>query len=466
MTALLLALALGQMTVYDEGTLVAGRVSRVNCSGSGVTCSSDGGTWALAVTVAGIDAGAYLTSVTASAPLSSSGGTTPNVSFTGTLSQLRGGTGAGALTCATGQFLWSDGGSYGCESIAPVCPALQVLTRGGVGSALSCTSQLAGGDPGEVQWNNAGALDGIANARSDGVNLTIGSDGGTPSAPTRGSTLYSRWSAARASLGYLPSTGAYRPLQRGLNTSNQVVYWSCTASATAPTGLGPVSNTTGTITYLQDAPTNTWVQRPRCEFKMTASKGQQSCMRSSNGRGLVYLSSVAGTGGFYLHTTCTNSQMSNTAQFFMGVAGAAGTGSITAANCFHNISTTASILTFPNLAGIGGAWGATTLSVIGVNDGGTPTTSSLGASFPMGLGPNDAYDFEMYAPPGSTTITYSITKVSDGTHAEGTFGAQPDPYVPLTPIVSLQNGVDGGTTGGTADRFECTHMYYETEWAY
>jgi hypothetical protein len=51
----------------------------------------------------------FVTNVTASSPLSSSGGTTPNITFSGTLGIANGGTNSSSLTSS--QFLWSNGTS-------------------------------------------------------------------------------------------------------------------------------------------------------------------------------------------------------------------------------------------------------------------------------------------------------------------------------------------------------------------
>jgi len=75
------ALDIGNGTGFTRTTLTAG---------SGVTITNLAG----GITIAATGSGGTVTSVTASSPLASSGGTTPNISFTGILAVANGGTGA------------------------------------------------------------------------------------------------------------------------------------------------------------------------------------------------------------------------------------------------------------------------------------------------------------------------------------------------------------------------------------
>lgn len=99
--------------VKDEGILVAGvRASTINCTGTAVSCTQTGTTMTLNVT----GGGGGVTNVTASAPLSSSGGAAPNISLTGTVGAAQGGLGATQPTCSAGQFLTCDGSTCSCST--------------------------------------------------------------------------------------------------------------------------------------------------------------------------------------------------------------------------------------------------------------------------------------------------------------------------------------------------------------
>ena len=199
----LLALILAQpmnlnqqpIMVKDEGTPQGSvRAITVNCVGAGVTCTQSGSTWT--VTVAGGGGGAptsatYITQTPDATltneqalsllgngivvnttgtgvltiytgatctnqfirALSASGAATcASISLTadvtGTLAQGNGGTGSGALTCAAGERLTSNGTAYSCSAVVTqayttvedeATPLTQRTTVNFTGAGVSCT---------------------------------------------------------------------------------------------------------------------------------------------------------------------------------------------------------------------------------------------------------------------------------------------------------------------------------------
>ena len=91
----------GLLPIVNGGS---GTATPALVAGSGVTIS---GTWPNQ-TIAATGSGGTITSVTASSPLASSGGTAPNISFTGVLAPANGGTGITDPSTA-GNVLTSDG---------------------------------------------------------------------------------------------------------------------------------------------------------------------------------------------------------------------------------------------------------------------------------------------------------------------------------------------------------------------
>jgi len=95
---------------YTDGQLLIGNTSGNTLTkttltqGSGVTITNSAG----GITISATGSGGTITGVTASAPLASSGGTAPNISFTGTLAAANGGTGLTNPSTA-GNVLTSDG---------------------------------------------------------------------------------------------------------------------------------------------------------------------------------------------------------------------------------------------------------------------------------------------------------------------------------------------------------------------
>lgn len=94
----------------SNGQLLIGNGSGFTLStlspGTGIVITNGPGTVTISATGSGI-----VNSVTASAPLSSSGGSNPNISLTGIVSPARGGTGTGTLP-ANGQLLIGNGTTY------------------------------------------------------------------------------------------------------------------------------------------------------------------------------------------------------------------------------------------------------------------------------------------------------------------------------------------------------------------
>jgi len=103
----------GQILIGNSGgTYTAATISQ----GTGITVTNASG----AITIAATGAGT-VTSVTASSPLASSGGATPNISLTGTVAVANGGTGTatGSIT-GTGALTFTAGGSNTSVNLVPL----------------------------------------------------------------------------------------------------------------------------------------------------------------------------------------------------------------------------------------------------------------------------------------------------------------------------------------------------------
>ena len=103
----------GQILIGNSGgTYTAATITQ----GSGITVTNASG----AITIAATGAGT-VTSVTASAPIASSGGATPNISLTGTVPVANGGTGTatGSIT-GTGALTFTAGGSNTSVNLVPL----------------------------------------------------------------------------------------------------------------------------------------------------------------------------------------------------------------------------------------------------------------------------------------------------------------------------------------------------------
>ncbi len=118
---------IGNGTNFTPATLTAG---------SGISVTNGAGSITIAATGAG-----GVTSVTASAPLASSGGATPNVSLTGTVAVANGGTGL-ATSPTNGQLLVGNGTGY---TQATLTAGVGVAVTNGAGSITVATTAAPNG---------------------------------------------------------------------------------------------------------------------------------------------------------------------------------------------------------------------------------------------------------------------------------------------------------------------------------
>lgn len=151
----------GTLPIANGGTGATTSTAAINAllpsqsgnSGRYLTTNGTNTSWA---TVTG-----GVTSVTASSPLASSGGTTPNISFTGTLGATNGGTAQSTWT--TGDLLYASGSN--------------TLTKRAIGT----TGQVLTVSAGVPTWATltAGDVTGAANSVDNGVVLFSGTGGKT-----------------------------------------------------------------------------------------------------------------------------------------------------------------------------------------------------------------------------------------------------------------------------------------------
>lgn len=129
-----------------------------------------------------IEATGGVSQVTGSGNIASSGGATPNITFTGTLPIASGGTNNSALGPVLGGIVYSDASKL---NILAAGTSGQVLQSNG-GASPSWVDPSGGGTPGgantQVQYNDSGAFAGSANFTwNNSTNaLNVGSTSGMP----------------------------------------------------------------------------------------------------------------------------------------------------------------------------------------------------------------------------------------------------------------------------------------------
>lgn len=453
---------LGQITIYSNGTRLSSRATEVNCSGSGATCSMSGNRWTLSVSATLADGGVVggVTGVTATAPIASSGGTAPVISLTGTVSEARGGTGTGALTCTSGQaltsngtaqsctstltasdvscsacinvtsevtgvlpeanggtgttalhcgnngYLWSDAGAYGCASF-PACTNT-AQTRYAVfdnGSGPICTNQLAGGLDTQLQYNNSSVLAGITNATSDGIVLIIGNDAGTGRNTSDGVALYAqRWCDWSELMAIGPQGGEFAIAETNYDKPWVLLKPSGTSNLSC-FGNGCSSGTattTGTITQpAQTIGGDDWEYRFRTQLQTAASTNANA---NTTGTGSSNsLGAFNTTKGLKFWAQFNSTRTNANARIFAGVRDPVVT-------MFPNTNPSA----FLQAAGCYMDSDQSTLHLLSSGPDAGSTTSDCGSSFTV-RDAGTAFTCRFMIPPGGGSICFALTNESLGT---------------------------------------------------
>ncbi len=183
----------GQIIIGDTGGIP---VAATLTQGSGVTITNGPGT----ITISAAGSGGTVTAVTASSPLASSGGSTPDISLTGVVSEIHGGTNQSTYT--TGDLLYASASNTLSKLAGNITTTKQYLSQTGNGavSAAPAWATITGAD-----------ITGAALTKVDDTNVTL-SLGGTPAT--------SLLRATSLTLGWAGTLGVTRG-GTGLGTASQ-----------------------------------------------------------------------------------------------------------------------------------------------------------------------------------------------------------------------------------------------------
>jgi hypothetical protein len=221
-------------TTYMDGQLLIGNTTgntlakATLTAGTGVTITNGAGT----ITISAPDTGT-VTSVTASSPLASSGGATPNLSLTGTVAVANGGT-AGTAAPTAGAIAYGTGTAYAFSAAGT---SGQILLSGAAGSptwatlSSSAVTSFSAGTTGltpSSATTGAVTLAGTLAIANGGTNSTATATAGGIGFGTGTAHAYT---AAGTTGQVLTSAGAGTPT------------WT-----TLTTGVSSVSNSDGTLT--------------------------------------------------------------------------------------------------------------------------------------------------------------------------------------------------------------------------
>ena len=450
-------------------------VSDISAAGV-LTCSTPPGTYSLPDSTALVTGGIRLTGDlggTATSPSvvddshAHTGTTISSLDVaditSGTLSQARGGTGAAALTCGSGQALSSNGTAYSCTStltasdvacsgqcvgvaevVATGTPSSTTYLRGD--GTWSTPSSSSGGSPGgshgSLQYfTDAGVFGGISNAWSDGTDMYFKdrASHATP-APAGSTVLYFFEHYGTAGMGTPQVASATLNFDTHLDprvlARSDDAWWGCVLptahgqTAYVATGRAAAGTATGTAAAVAWASTDArtrqvWIQHPAAATANT----------NAGYRGAIdYFWRGAGSdqGGFLWTGSFALPLVTATTRVFVGVKDAT---TIMTATSDPNV-TTDTVYFGCNAAD-------SNLSICSNDNVSTATCTTLGASFPCHTN-NAAYDVAIWAASNGGAIGYWIRHLTTGTETSGTVSSD-------LPRTTVQLGWEMTVnTGGTA----------------
>jgi hypothetical protein len=371
-------------------------------------------------------AGGSVTSVTASSPLASSGGTTPNISLTGTVSAAHGGTGI-STSSSTGVPVISSG-TWSVDSDLPV-------SLGGTGSnTLTQYGSLVG--------NGTGAL----------IVTAVGLSGGV---------LISEGGAAAPVFGQLP-------LSNTNSTSGQL-----------PAGAGGTGIDTHLSTGVPVISSGTW----SVDSTLPVSLGGTGQGSTLNANGVIYASSTTAMASTTVGTAgqLLTSNGSGSAPTMQTLSGNTAVLKVPTQQLFTSSTGTYTTPTSPSplyirvqLVGGGGGGGSSGTSGNNAGSGGGNTT--FGTSLLSGSGGGGGYSSaggtgtggsaSLGSGPVGTALTggsggepigsSSITNIAGGMGAASPFGGAGGGVNSGTSLAGITNtgsGGGGAGTGGTSSSF-------------
>lgn len=327
------------------------------------------------------------------------------------------------------------------------------LRADGTWAAPPSGSGSPGGTTGEIQFNNAGAFGGAADAEIEGGQLRLPAIA-TPAAPAAGGVkLFGRDVGGRILPAIIGPSGLDTSLQPFFGR-NKIAYFSPAGSGGADSQIAIVINATGTAQTTAVATTNLVTYMRRREWAVTTAATTAVAGLRGGGNQFGLGGTAAGLGGFFLVWRWGFGRgPSTTGGTLRGFAG------MTATTVAPTDVNPSSLL---NMCGMGCDAADANLQFMRNDGAGTATKTDLGANFAKPT-TNDStmYELVLFARPGTTqSLTYLCTNLVNGATASGTVTSD----IPAT--TTLLNINSYASVGGTSSviGFVTNLIYIETDY--
>jgi hypothetical protein len=274
----------------------------------------------------------------------------------------------------------------------------------------------------------------------------------TPAAPgTDTIGLFGRKLAGRMYPAFIGPSGLEASVQPFL-ARNKIGYWNPPGNATQVPGVfGFTAPTvTGfTATARNIATTNLFTQMRRLGYVTTAIAGQVGHWRG-NARQFT-IGNGAGRGGFsyIIRFGISDPATVSDARMLMGM-------SVIAAP--SNVEPS----TLTDTIGVGHGAADTNLKLF-YGGSAAQTPIDLGAGFPITAGSVEMYELALFAPPGTTDVTYQVTRLSDRTSASGTLTGTLGVALPLPTTLLGYWGFRTNNASALVVAIDVAGAYLETD---
>jgi len=278
---------------------------------------------------------------------------------------------------------------------------------------LSAASGTPGGTGGEVQFNNAGVVDGAANVRIDGDDLALSSQAAPSTPPANTVKVFNRQVAGRDMIAQIGPSGLDTALQP-LLARNKVGFWCPPGNATTVPGVFGFTayNSTGTVTTRSITTTNLFTRMRRLGYVSGNGTGSVCGARVTQAQittGITF--GAVPTGGFFKVIRFGSTDTVSTARQFVGISSSTGAPS--------NVEPS----TLTNVIGVGcGTANSNLFLYFGGSSAQTPI--DLGANFPANTASTDVYELALFCAPGvNNSVGWQVTRINTGDTVSGTLTA-------------------------------------------